>query len=183
MLQIVLKSYNYYEGKIDGDIGPVSKTALKEFQSKNNLVVDGILGPNTCLHLLNRNNIVNNTSEKNDTAISINNVNIYSLEVEENQQILKSLGLYTGIIDGINGPSTKSAVKEFQSKSGLVSDGVVGKKTKKALEQGEAAYIPEETENLNITEVINVPNTPNTSSTSSALDLRNYNPKLNCSAG
>ena len=183
MLQIVLKSYNYYEGKIDGDIGPVSETALKAFQSKNDLVVDGILGPNTCLHLLNRNNIVSNTSEKNDTGISINNVNNYSLEVEENQQILKSLGLYTGVIDGINGPSTKSAVKEFQSKSGLVSDGVVGKNTKKALEQGEAAYLPEESENLNTTEVINVPNTPNTSSTSSALDLRNYNPKLTCSAG
>ena len=75
MLQIVLKSYNYYEGKIDGDIGPNSKTALKAFQSNNDLVVDGILGPNTCLHLLNRNNIVSNTSEKNDTGISINNVN------------------------------------------------------------------------------------------------------------
>ena len=57
------------------------------------------------------------------------------------------------------------------------------KNTKKALEQGEAAYLPEESENLNTTEVINVPNTPNTSSTSSALDLRNYNPKLTCSAG
>ena len=183
MLQIVLKSYNYYEGKIDGDVGPDSKTALKAFQSNNDLIVDGILGPNTCLHLLSKNNIVSNTSEKDDTGISINNVNKYSLEVEENQQILKSLGLYTGIIDGINGPSTKRAVKEFQSKSGLVSDGVVGKKTKKALEQGEAAYLPEESENLNTTEVVNEPNTTNTSSTSAALDLRNYNPKLTCTAG
>ena len=50
MLQNVLKSYNYYDGKIDGAIGPISKAALKTFQLNNSLVVDGVLGPNTCLH-------------------------------------------------------------------------------------------------------------------------------------
>ena len=44
MLQIVLKSYNYYDGNIDGDIGPVSKTALINFQNNNDLDDDGILG-------------------------------------------------------------------------------------------------------------------------------------------
>ena len=128
-------------------------------------------------------NIISNTSDKNESGISINKVNKYSAEVKENQQILQNLGLYTGIIDGINGPSTKNAVKEFQRISGLVSDGVVGENTKKALKQGDAAYLPEETQNSNTAGVINVPNTPNTSSTTSALDLRNYNPKFTCSAG
>ena len=41
MLQIVLKSYNYYEGKIDGKIGSVSKAALRTFQNKNGLIIDG----------------------------------------------------------------------------------------------------------------------------------------------
>ena len=43
MLQAVLKNYGYYTSKIDGDFGPASKKALKEFQSSNNLVSDGIL--------------------------------------------------------------------------------------------------------------------------------------------
>jgi len=54
MLQIVLKSYNYYEGKIDGQIGPISINALKEFQLLNNATADGILGPETCTKLLDK---------------------------------------------------------------------------------------------------------------------------------
>ena len=61
MLQIVLKSYNYYEGKIDGVIGPVSKKALTSFQTQNELNADGILGPNTCSRLLNRKDIIKKT--------------------------------------------------------------------------------------------------------------------------
>ena len=38
MLQIVLKSYNYYKGEIDGEIGPLSLNALKDFQRSNNAV-------------------------------------------------------------------------------------------------------------------------------------------------
>ena len=61
MLQIVLKSYNYYEGKIDGVIGPISKKALTSFQTQNELDADGILGPNTCSRLLNRKDIIKKT--------------------------------------------------------------------------------------------------------------------------
>ena len=77
MLQIVLKSYDYYEGKIDGKIGPVSKAALLSFQNKNGLIVDGILGPESCLRLLDRVNIRSNVinlnieeSKENQSAIS-----------------------------------------------------------------------------------------------------------------
>ena len=90
MLQIILKSYKYYDGKIDGNIGPISKAALKTFQSNNNLVVDGLLGPNTCLHLLNRNNIFINSSANFQTEILLKNEIRYSEEVEENQKILNS---------------------------------------------------------------------------------------------
>ena len=34
MLQIVLKSYGYYEGKIDGQFGTNSKKALIQFQGQ-----------------------------------------------------------------------------------------------------------------------------------------------------
>ena len=58
MLQIVLKSYNYYKGEIDGEIGPLSLNALKDFQRSNNAGVDGILEPETCYKLLNKSTLV-----------------------------------------------------------------------------------------------------------------------------
>ena len=180
MLQIVLKSYNYYDGNIDGDIGPVSKTALINFQNNNDLDDDGILGPQTCLHLLNKNNIITNPIKVINEVTTTGDVSKYSEEVENSQKILKSLGLYTGVIDGIDGPGTKRAVKDFQNKSGLVSDGVVGQKTKTALAKGEAAYVTVSSE----TEiVVNTPIVSNPPSASSALDLINYNPSLTCTAG
>lgn len=49
------------------------------------------------------------------------------------QKKLKRWGYYNGSVDGIYGAQTKAAVKYFQSKNGLVADGVVGKKTLAAL--------------------------------------------------
>ena len=132
MLQIILKSYNYYTGKIDGQIGPNSKGALKDFQKANNAMVDGILGPETCLKLLNKSDLV---KKEKSTFIENSNDerNIFSQEINDAQVILKKLGLYTGSLDGLNGPSTKRAVREFQSKSGLSTDGVIGPQTLDAL--------------------------------------------------
>ena len=50
-------------------------------------------------------------------------------ETKTVQTKLKRWGYYTGSIDGIFGPQTKKAVRYFQSKNGLVVDGIVGKTT------------------------------------------------------
>ncbi|MBR5192740.1 MAG: spore cortex-lytic enzyme [Clostridia bacterium] len=49
------------------------------------------------------------------------------------QQKLKNWGYYTGIVDGIYGSKTVSAVKYFQRKNNLTVDGIVGNQTLKAL--------------------------------------------------
>lgn len=49
------------------------------------------------------------------------------------QQRLKELGYYYGNIDGILGPKSIQAVKNFQRDYGLTVDGIVGKNTLKAL--------------------------------------------------
>ena len=49
------------------------------------------------------------------------------------QQRLKNWGYYTGKVDGIYGPKTKSAVILFQKRNGLVADGIVGPKTARAI--------------------------------------------------
>ena len=46
-IQIALQNAGYYKGKIDGDIGPMSEQAIREFQVENNLAVDGKVGPKT----------------------------------------------------------------------------------------------------------------------------------------
>ena len=180
MLQIVLKSYDYYEGKIDGKIGSVSKAALRSFQNKNGLVVDGILGPQTCLRFLDRANISRNATNINND--DTNKIMQYSEEVESQQIILKELGIYTGTVDGLNGPGTKRAIKDFQNRAGLVADGVVGTKTDKALILGEAAYVQNINGNIENASESQTPVTA-ASTSSSAIDLINYNPNANCVEG
>ena len=58
MMQVVLRSYGYYEGKIDGIFGNVSKQALISLQKSNNIDADGKIGPQTCTLLLNKQTIV-----------------------------------------------------------------------------------------------------------------------------
>ena len=69
-MQIVLKSYGYYEGKIDGIFGNVSKQALISLQKSNNIDADGLIGPQTCILLLNKQNIV----KKNNINLNLQKI-------------------------------------------------------------------------------------------------------------
>jgi outer membrane protein OmpA-like peptidoglycan-associated protein len=53
--------------------------------------------------------------------------------VREYQQMLSGLGDYHGAIDGLNGPLTDQAVRQFQTEHGLAPDGVMGDATWRAL--------------------------------------------------
>ena len=46
-IQVALKNAGCYNGNIDGDIGPLTEEAIREFQAKNNLGIDGKVGPKT----------------------------------------------------------------------------------------------------------------------------------------
>jgi len=54
-------------------------------------------------------------------------------KVSEVQSKLKQWGYYDGAIDGVYGPKTFEAVKNFQRKNGLKVDGVVGPQTAAAM--------------------------------------------------
>jgi hypothetical protein len=49
------------------------------------------------------------------------------------QEALKTSGFYKGEVDGMTGPQTKAAIKQFQVANGLKPDGIVGKQTRAAL--------------------------------------------------
>ena len=46
-VQTKLKRWGYYTGRVDGIFGSKTREAVKYFQRKNGLAVDGIVGPNT----------------------------------------------------------------------------------------------------------------------------------------
>jgi N-acetylmuramoyl-L-alanine amidase len=50
-VQTKLKRWGYYSGSVDGIFGSKTKAAVKLFQSKNGLTVDGIVGPKTAAAL------------------------------------------------------------------------------------------------------------------------------------
>jgi len=50
-VQTKLKRWGYYKGAIDGIYGNQTKTAVKNFQRKNGLTADGIVGPKTAAAL------------------------------------------------------------------------------------------------------------------------------------
>jgi hypothetical protein len=54
-------------------------------------------------------------------------------EVRAEQQSLKDKGFDPGPIDGINGPRTQAALREFQAKQNLEEDGKLGPQTRDAL--------------------------------------------------
>ena len=49
------------------------------------------------------------------------------------QTALSAKGIYSGTIDGVRGPETRSAVRRFQRRAGLQADGVAGPQTRRAL--------------------------------------------------
>ena len=177
MMQIVLKSYGYYNGQIDGVFGNNSKQSLILFQLNNQIEPDGIIGNETCTLLLNKSNIQKYKIIK--TIEAQNTINPYSQEIYDAQLILKDLGLYLSDVDGINGEGTKKAVKEFQSKSGLVADGVIGSKTKAALSKGKDSYIT----NNDISSTNNESVPASNKDSNYGLDLVNYDPSKPCVEG
>jgi len=46
-IQLALQNAGFYQGEVDGKIGPVSKKAIEEFQKANGLKVDGKVGLQT----------------------------------------------------------------------------------------------------------------------------------------
>jgi len=46
-IQTALKNAGYYSGAIDGKVGPMTKKAIKEFQTANGIQADGKVGPKT----------------------------------------------------------------------------------------------------------------------------------------
>ena len=127
--QVRLAYYGYYTGPLDSSFGSVMVTAVKQFQRKNELAVDGKIGPQT-LALLNSENAVGKTDADAAETLSIGKS---GEAVKALQRALRDTYYYTGTIDGIFGSAVLKAVKAFQASAGLNADGKAGPRTLDAL--------------------------------------------------
>lgn len=71
-IQTKLKRWGYYNGNIDGIYGTQTLNAVKYFQRKNGLVVDGIAGKNTLAAM----GIFNSSSSSGSSTTDSSNVNL-----------------------------------------------------------------------------------------------------------
>lgn len=114
-----LKTLGYLTTAPDGAYGLDTSVALKQFQSRNDLVVDGYLGPSTRA-VLNSSQAVPNGLSLGDQGDSVERV----------QQLLSKYGyLSSAHVTGYYGEVTENAVKSFQKNNSLSNDGSVGMQT------------------------------------------------------
>ena len=130
-LQTKLKKLGFYNAYVDGSYGDTTVAAVKAFQKKYNLTADGVAGSETLKKLDSAyKNADSNTSTDDDSLRK----GATGTAVKTLQTNLKKLGFYTAYVDGSFGATTESAVKAFQKKYGLTSDGVAGSATLKKIE-------------------------------------------------
>ncbi len=75
------------------------------------------------------------TSKKSGTTTTTSGTTTTATDpaVADLQQVMTTLGYYTGPVDGVYGPTTAAAVKEMQTALGVTADGVYGPATVAAL--------------------------------------------------
>lgn len=140
----VQSTLNYLNGaglSIDGQYGPLTRTAVRAFQASHGLSVDGIVGPKTLSEMKACLNNEQGTYTPNTTSMDsiLNNgypaptrqlYNGTSGDDVKWLQLVLNRTINAGlVIDGSFGSKTKSAVKSFQSTYGLDADGIVGSNT------------------------------------------------------
>jgi len=132
ILQNRLIVLGYLTGTADGEFDATTEAAVKAFQKRNGMYDDGVAGPDTLTKLYS------SSAKKADSVVG----NLGSLRqgatgsaVRALQKNLRTLGYYTGSVDGDYGAGTVAAVTAFQAANGLTADGIAGKTTQNAILQ------------------------------------------------
>lgn len=121
--------YDLGRSGVDGVFQGATLEAVRAFQRSHGLVEDGVVGPKTWAAL------VDATFTLGDRTLYLRYPYLHGADVVTLQSALNVLGFPCGEVDGIFGPCTERAVREFQFNAGLPVDGVAGDETIRALER------------------------------------------------
>lgn len=131
-MQARLTQLGYLTGLVDGIYGTGTANAVSRFQRASKLSVDGIAGPATLAALYAYSAQPTATAAPTATpapdAVTTLKIGDRGDEVRRMQATLIALG-YLKTADGIFGLQTYNAVKNFQTRNHLTSDGIAGKMT------------------------------------------------------
>jgi len=144
LVQQRLKDLGYLTGKVDGEFGTASVTALKTFQSRHGLEADGAAGKSTYQLLFSHKALAANQLATpaptipptiapvtpqdpitKDNVVTIK-LGVTGDEVTRLQNRLTALGYYNANANGKCKADDVAAIKAFQKKNGLDADGIAG---------------------------------------------------------
>jgi N-acetylmuramoyl-L-alanine amidase len=115
------------DGDASGSFGAGTEQAVRAFQERRGLRVDGVCGPDTWASL------VEAGWRLGDRPLCLVTPMQRGDDVAELQRRLGSLGFDAGRVDGIFGVRTERALTDFQRNAGLVTDSICGPATLAAL--------------------------------------------------
>jgi peptidoglycan hydrolase-like protein with peptidoglycan-binding domain len=133
-LQELLSKRGFYNGTVDGIMGPQTRAAIIAAQKNYGLTTDGIAGSQTLTALDSGAGSVSIAAKNTETTSVKVTAKTSDKDVVALQQLLAKRGFYNGAIDGVRGAQTNAAIAAAQKNYGLTTDGVAGAQTMAALQ-------------------------------------------------
>lgn len=143
-----LAELGYSSDDDPGVFGGSTLAAVRTFQQERGLVADGIVGDDTWRAMV-------------EASVHLGDRNLYHTrpmlrgdDVRDLQERLNRLGFDAGPADGVLGPDTEAAIRDFQANVGVAVDGIAGDETIRAIRrlhrahQSQAAFSVREKESM-----------------------------------
>lgn len=127
--RLVSLGWSIDPSEMEGRFGRATAAAVRGFQQRRGLLVDGRVGPETWSEL------VEAGYSLGDRVLYLRYPVFRGDDVRALQRRLNALGFDAGREDGILGERTDRAVREFQRNVGREPDGIVGPETVQAVER------------------------------------------------